>query len=393
MELDTDRLFARARPIAIGKTRRLLWLLLLMVVSFVWWANVAVLDEQVRAKAVLIVSSRSQLVQVVDGGTLKALHVQEGQLVKQGDLLAEMDHVRFEASSEEFRSKVLNFEANIARLNAELSGEEIVFSETVLSDRNLAQNQQELHFQRLRQQKQERSATEESLTLAEEELSLLNNLSRTGDAPYADILKLRRQIVEMRSGLNNRENEVRREAQAKLSDSQSQLDQAIQVLKQREEALSATFIAAPMSGTVKNVNVTTLGAVLNPGAELLQIVPSDDPILIEARVLSGNVAFLRAGLETNIKLDAYDFTVYGSLRGVVDYVSPDTIDADLAANEEPYYRVLISIESIPDRLSKREIVLIPGMTGAVEIITGMRTVAQYIMKPLRRGSAAALTEP
>jgi adhesin transport system membrane fusion protein len=393
MELDTDRLFARARPIAIGKTRRLLWLLLLMVVSFVWWANVAVLDEQVRAKAVLIVSSRSQLVQVVDGGTLKALHVQEGQLVKQGDLLAEMDHVRFEASSEEFRSKVLNFEANIARLNAELSGEEIFFSETVLSDRNLAQNQQELHFQRLRQQKQERSATEESLTLAEEELSLLNNLSRTGDAPYADILKLRRQIVEMRSGLNNRENEVRREAQAKLSDSQSQLDQAIQVLKQREEALSATFIAAPMSGTVKNVNVTTLGAVLNPGAELLQIVPSDDPILIEARVLSGNVAFLRAGLETNIKLDAYDFTVYGSLRGVVDYVSPDTIDADLAANEEPYYRVLISIESIPDRLSKREIVLIPGMTGAVEIITGMRTVAQYIMKPLRRGSAAALTEP
>lgn len=166
----------------------------------------------------------------------------------------------------------------------------------------------------------------------------------------------------------------------------------MQGLKQRQEALAATIITAPMSGAVKNVGVTTIGAVLKSGEELLQIVPSDEPLLIEARVYSKDVAFVRPGLHANVKLDAYDFTVYGSLAGEVVYVSPDTIDVDLKNNEDPYYRALVKINKIPERPSVDPLEIIPGMTATIEIITGHKTVAQYMLKPLRRGSAEALTE-
>lgn len=390
--LDRDRLFARTQPIDVTRSNRLLALLVLLVIAVVVWANIAIIDEQVRAQSEVIVSSRSQVVQAVDGGTLKVLHVREGQRVKQGDLLAELDQARFEASSAETRAKALSYRANVERLTAELSDQPLNFSQEVEQDTQLTSNQRALHQQRLRQQREQRNAIWASLKLAKEELALMERLAGTGDAPYNEILRLRRQVSELQAELANTANETRREAQAKLAEFQSQLNQTEQVLKQREEALQDTYIVAPMSGTVSNIDVTTIGAVLARGAELMQIVPSDDPLLIEARVQSGDVAFVRRGLPANIKLDAYDFTVYGSLKGTVSHISADTIDEDLEQNEQPYYRVLIEVDEIPQRFDSVDIELIPGMTGLVEIITGERTVAQYMLKPIRRGTAAALTE-
>lgn len=388
----SEQLFARARPVELGFAAHALWIIVAIASATIAWANWATLDEQVRATGEVIVSSRSQVVQAVDGGVLSVMQVKEGDTVVAGDVLAELDRVRFTASAEEMRAKTINLRANSARLVAELTGEALDFSKDVLEEPRLVKRQTDLHYRRLRQQREESESVQKSLVLANQELDALMDLASTGDASQSEVLNARRQVVDLQAELINRKNEYRRDAQEQLAANQSELEQATQVLKQRQEALAATIITAPMSGTVKNVGVTTIGAVLKSGDELMQIVPSDEPLLIEARIYSKDVAFVRPGLHSNVKLDAYDFTVYGSLSGEVVYVSPDTIDVDLKNNEDPYYRALVKIDKIPERPGVDPLEVIPGMTATIEIITGHKTVAQYMLKPLRRGSAEALTE-
>ncbi|WP_286695126.1 MULTISPECIES: HlyD family efflux transporter periplasmic adaptor subunit [Spongiibacter] len=390
--ISAEDLFSRSRPINIGAAGRMLWVMGLTVVASVAWANWAVLDEQVRASGEVIVSSRSQIVQVVDGGVLQSLNVKEGELVNAGDVLAELDRTRFAANAAETRSKVLDLTANVERLRAELNGTPLKFSDAVARESDLADRQKNLHTRRLRQQREERVSVKKSLRLAQEELSALQQLARTGDASQSEVLSARRQVVELTAELTNRQNEYRRDAQKELASTQAELEQTLQIYKQRQEALAATIIRAPMSGSIKNIRITTLGAVLKAGDELLQIVPSDEPLLIEVRIYSKDVAFVRPGLRANVKLDAYDSSIYGALEGEVVYVSPDTIDEDLRQNEDPYYRAQVKITQLPERKGIEPIEVIPGMTATAEIITGHRTVAQYILKPLRRGSAEALTE-
>ena len=390
--ISAEDLFSRSRPINIGAAGRMLWVMGLTVVASVAWANWAVLDEQVRASGEVIVSSRSQIVQVVDGGVLQSLNVKEGELVNAGDVLAELDRPRFAANAAETRSKVLDLTANVERLRAELNGTPLKFSDAVARESDLADRQKNLHTRRLRQQREERNSVKKSLRLAQEELSALQQLARTGDASQSEVLSARRQVVELTAELTNRQNEYRRDAQKELASTQAELEQTLQIYKQRQEALAATIIRAPMSGSIKNIRITTLGAVLKAGDELLQIVPSDEPLLVEVRIYSKDVAFVRPGLRANVKLDAYDSSIYGSLEGEVVYVSPDTIDEDLRQNEDPYYRAQVKITQLPERKGIEPIEVIPGMTATAEIITGHRTVAQYILKPLRRGSAEALTE-
>ncbi|MGB2254034.1 MAG: HlyD family efflux transporter periplasmic adaptor subunit [Spongiibacter marinus] len=390
--ISAEDLFSRSRPINIGAAGRMLWVMGLTVVASVAWANWAVLDEQVRASGEVIVSSRSQIVQVVDGGVLQSLNVKEGELVNAGDVLAELDRTRFAANAAETRSKVLDLTANVERLRAELNGTPLKFSDAVARESDLADRQKNLHTRRLRQQREERNSVKKSLRLAQEELSALQQLARTGDASQSEVLSARRQVVELTAELTNRQNEYRRDAQKELASTQAELEQTLQIYKQRQEALAATIIRAPMSGSIKNIRITTMGAVLKAGDELLQIVPSDEPLLIEVRIYSKDVAFVRPGLRANVKLDAYDSSIYGALEGEVVYVSPDTIDEDLRQNEDPYYRAQVKITQLPERKGIEPIEVIPGMTATAEIITGHRTVAQYILKPLRRGSAEALTE-
>ncbi|MEQ8798062.1 MAG: HlyD family type I secretion periplasmic adaptor subunit [Salinisphaeraceae bacterium] len=370
----------------------MIWLLVILLVSFTAWANWAELEEQVRTRGEIVASSGSQMVQAVDGGVLRNLYVQEGDTVMAGELLAELDRARFAASAAETRAKIINLRATVERLKAELAGRVPEFSDEVKQFQTLAQTQQNLYDRRTERLREERAAIRDTLNIALQELEALEALAETGDAAESEVLNARRRVSELRGELVNVRNKYRSEAQEQLANAQSELDQATQVLNQRQEALEATKVHAPMSGKIKDLAVNTIGAVLQSGDEIMQIVPSDDPLIVEARVSSGDVAFIRPGLEANVKLDAYDFTIYGSMRGEVTYVSPDTIDEDLERDEEPYYRVLIEITKMPKQRGPEAVEVIPGMTATIEIITGKRTVAQYLLKPVLRGSAAALHE-
>jgi adhesin transport system membrane fusion protein len=390
MDLAT-RLFARAQPLQVKRSYQLTVLIALVLLVASAWASWATLDEQVRAPGTVIVSSRSQVIQVVDGGVLRKLHVREGSTVKAGDLLAELDTVRFAASTDEIKAKVISLRAAIERAEAELDERPLKFSKEVLAYPDIVNSQRELYNRRRQLQAQELSGLQQSLKLAKQQLDLIEQLAKTGDASFSEVLKARQQVNDTQSMITNKHNGYRQEAQADLAKNNADLEQSEQVLTQRRQALDSTRLRAPMSGVVKNVRITTMGAVLKPGDELMQIVPSDEPMLIEAKVKSSDVAFIRVGLHANVKLDAYDYTIYGSLKGHVSYISADTIEEDLKRDEEPYYRVHIQIDEIPKE-HRDKIDVIPGMTAKVEIITGERTVAQYLLKPLRRVGSEALVE-
>jgi adhesin transport system membrane fusion protein len=368
-----------------------MWALVFFIAGSALWAHFAKLEEQIRAPGKVIVSSRSQIVQAVDGGVLKKLFVKEGDQVKAGDLIAELDPARFQASNDEVRAKVIGLRANIVRLEAEMSDKDLKFPAEIQAYPDIVSAQRDLHDRRAQSQREELASIEQSLQLATLELNSLERLAAGGDAARTEVLRARRQVSELQGNATNKRNAYRQDAQTELAKNQADLEQAEQVLAQRNEALQSTKIRAPMSGAVKNVKITTLGAVLKAGDEILQIVPSDDPLIVEAKVKSGDVAFIRPGLHANVKLDAYDYTVYGSLKGHVSYVSPDTIDEELKRDEQPYYRVLIQIDEVPTDASK-PLEVIPGMTAITQIITGERTVMAYLLKPLRRISGEALTE-
>jgi adhesin transport system membrane fusion protein len=359
--------------------------------SFWVWAQWAELEEQVQTKGRVIASSRSQTVQAVDGGVLRSLHVREGSIVKEGQVLASLDPVRFESRVEEMRAQKLSLLARSARLDAELTDKALVFPPAVQRQLQLVEEQEALYMRRREQLEQAQSAIRRSLALANAELNSIQQLANSGDAGTSEVLRAKREVSDLRGQLTNELNQYREQAQAEKAKAFSELEQVSEVLKQRQEALTATEIRAPMDGNVKSISVFTHGAVLAPGDEIMQIVPTGEPMLVEARLSSVDVAFIRRGMPANIKLEAYDFSIYGSIKGQVNYISPDVIDKNLGRDEDPYYRVLITLNKYT-RPQSEGLEIIPGMSATTEIITGSRTVAQYVLKPLLRGSAAALTE-
>lgn len=388
----SDRLLDRLPPLTVKRLDVLLITCVAMLVVFSAWAVIARIEEQIRAPGTVIASSRSQVVQVVDGGSLKVLHVKEGDAVKAGDLIAELDPVRFQASNEEIAAKVASLEANLQRLDAELTERPLVFSQELARHTDILQSQVALHRKRRQAQQEELEALGQSAVLAEEELEALVKLAEAGDAGKSEVLKARRQLNDLRAQATNKRNAFRQEAQLELAKTRAELDQTQQVLTQRSEALQSTYLRAPMAGIVKNVRMTTRGAVLKAGDELLQIVPSDDPLIIEAKVAPADVAFLRRGLPANVKLDAYDYTLYGSLKGKVVYISPDTLEEETRGEMRPYYRVHIQTDGNSPK-DRKALDVRPGMTASVEIITGERSIANYVLKPLRRTVDEALHEP
>lgn len=387
-----DRLLQRLAPLTLRRNDALLVSCSALLVVAALWAALAHVEEQIRAPGTVIASSRSQVVQSVDGGTLKALHVKEGDTVRAGDLIAELDPVRFQASSEEIAAKVAALQAGIVRGEAELSGRPLVFGPALARFPDIVQAQSALHHKRLQAQQEELQALEQSAVLAQEELEALTRLAEAGDAGRSEVLRARRQLNDLRAQATNKRNAFRQEAQQELAKARTELAQTEQVYTQRSEALQSTYLRAPMAGVVKNVRLTTRGAVLKAGDELLQIVPSDDPLVIEAKVAPADVAFLRQGLRASVKLDAWDYTLYGALDGRVVYISPDTLEEDLRRDEKPYYRVHVQTagNAPPGR---QPLDVRPGMTATVEIITGERSIANYLLKPLRRTADEALHEP
>ena len=366
-----------------NQPKKVLWLIVIILIIFTVWASVSEIDSIARAQGQVIASSRTQIIQSSDGGVIEEMLVREGDAVKKGDILVRLDKTKVEASYLEAKSRWMALKAQQVRLNAEIAGGQPKFPPELKDYAQFRENQILLLKKRRIAFEQDIQNLEQMHTLAKKELKLSMPLLKTGDVSMAEILKLQRQVADFDAQIINKRNKYFQDIQAELSKVSEDLSSTEQLLAQRKDQLDHMELRAPGNGIVKNVRVTTLGGVIKPSEEVMQIVPIEDNLVIEARVKPSDVAFLKLGLKTNVKIDAYDYTVYGALKGKLIFISPDTITEDLKQGELAYYRIQVQTEGKkftgrPDQ----NLEIQPGMTATVEIKIGENTIFNYLMKPV-----------
>ncbi len=373
--------------------RWVVWLAAAVVLIFGLWARWAVLDQITRASGSVIASSKTQVIQSMDGGTIQALHVKEGDTVDAGQVLVQFDKTRPEAGYLEYRAKMAALTAAVTRLQAEVLGGTPKFPELVKAYPDIEQAQTQLFNKRQSAIREEIQALQGMIDLSQKELAMTEPLLKSGDVSLTDVLRLQRQVADLKAQQANRKNKYFQDSQTELSKAQEDLAGVEQTMAQRKSQLDLTELRAPVRGVVKNVRITTQGGVVRPGDEVMQIVPLEDDLVVQARVAPSDIAFLKIGQTATVKIDAYDYTVYGDLSGKLTYISPDTLTEDLKQGEQPYYRVMVRTDG--RRFSARpdeQLDIQPGMTATIEVKTGQRTVLQYLLKPVVKTLSQSLGE-
>jgi membrane fusion protein, adhesin transport system len=383
-----------SRRVEIPSSKILFLTCTLVIASFCAWAFWAKIDIIVRAPGSVVASSRNQIIQAADGGTIKDILVKEGDHVRRGQKLVVFEQVKSQSSYLEGLAKFASLKATIVRLNAEILGSEPKFPGELNKYPEIVLNHQTLFKKRQSAIKSDIATLEKSRGLANDELAMNLPLLKTGDVSKSEILRLERQVVEIEGKIASIKNKYSQDTQNELSRAQEDLETVQQVLVQRRDQFVKTVIDSPMDGVVRNVRITTRGGVARAGEEIMQIVPTDDNLVLMVKVQTSDIAFVKPGLSATIKMDAYDYSIYGSLSGVVTYISADAINDEVRSNnEKPYFKVLVKATG-KNYLGKaaESIKIQPGMTGTVEIKTGSKPVWKYLTKPLSKTLSESLGE-
>lgn len=383
----------------LGEPRRnrgpsMMVLLACGLLLFGGWAALFELDQAVRAQGQVISNARTQSIQAVDGGVLAELRVVEGQQVQVGEVVAVLEKSRAQAGFEESRDKVAALQIALARAQAEARMQPPVFGEAFHAYPEFVRAQQNLYQQRRRSLDEDVGATSQSLAMAREELAMTEALLRDGDVSRLEALRARRQVAELEARITTARNKYRQDASAEAAKLQEDLASVSSKMTERRNILDHTELNAPVAGVVKFLRVTTIGGVLRGGDELMQIAPTDEDLIIEAKVNPSDVGQLSLGLPVSVKVDAFDYAVYGMLQGELIYISPDTLSEQGPGGQtQIYYRVKVQLpRAQPHNPKARDIVVKPGMTVSIDIRTGTRTVLNYLAKPVFKAFGGALIE-
>lgn len=367
----------------MSSSRQVIGLTAFALVGLIAWASLAEIDQVSRASGQFIPSGRVQILQSTDGGVISAINVKEGDRVLKGQVLVLLDRARLAAAVDEGKAKVASFKAVKARIEAELFDKTLLFPDDVRDFPDFVANQRQLFVKRRAAQTQDIASLRRMLGLVQQELTMNQPLLNYGDVSRSEVLRLERSVAEIEGQISARQNKYLQDLQAEYAKVEEELVTAEQTLKQRLEGLSDTELEAPTDGIVKNVRLTTIGGVLRPSDEVLQIVPTGEELIVEAKVSPSDIAYVRIGQAASVKLDAYDSSVFGSADGTVSYISPDTIAEQKAGGEQVYYRVHIRVDTRKMRPRAGEKIEIqPGMTATTEILTGHNTILKYLLKPL-----------
>jgi adhesin transport system membrane fusion protein len=397
------------------------------------WADNAILDEVTRGDGKVIPSSQVQVIQNLEGGILKELLVGEGDIVEKGQILLRIDDTGYSSRAGEIESNYLNLMGTIARLEAEAKGTAITFPAELLAERkdisireqnlfNARQAELQSQIGILRQQSQQRSQEikeingklqqfRSSLALANEEKEITEPLVKKGIVPKVQFLKLKREINELQGQIsasklslprvegaikeaNQRIEEkvlnFRSMASQELSAVKAEYEAARQAILGIEDRVARTDVRSPVTGEVKDLKISTIGGVVKPGQDIIEIVPIDDTLLVEARIRPADIAFLRPGQEATVKITAYDYSIYGGLPAKLERISADTIIDEQSG--ESFYQIIVRTDQNFLQRGENTYPIIPGMIASVDTLTGHKTVLDYILKPLLKTRDTALRE-
>jgi membrane fusion protein, adhesin transport system len=357
------------------------------------WASIGKIDQVTRAQAQIIAADRTQLIQSSDGGVLTQLHVKEGDPVKAGQLLATLQKERAAAAVSDSSAKVAALNITLARLHAEVYGKPLVFDEALMAYSDYIRNQTDLYNKRQTAFKDDINALERILSLAEDELRINRQLEASGDVSRAEILRLQRSVADIKAQLAGKRNKYFQDAQAEMTKAQEELSTQTEQLRDRSQVLEHTELTAPVDAVVNNIKVSTLGGVVRAGETVMELLPTGDNLIAEAKIPPTDIAFVAVGQDASVKLDAYDSSVFGGLRGKVTYISSDVLTEETRQGPLMYYRVRIRITGTEFKGDKaNEIQIRPGLTSTVEIKAMERTVLSYLTKPLTKTLSQSLGE-
>ncbi|ACQ92877.1 type I secretion membrane fusion protein, HlyD family [Tolumonas auensis DSM 9187] len=433
------------------RAKLLLWsCFLFFIVAFIWaaWAE---LDEVTRGDGKVIPSKQLQVIQNLEGGIVKEIFAREGQMVEEGQELLRIDDTRFRSDFGEKQQELISVQGDVARLRAEIAsisvsndtslpwreqavineqpiifpeGYEAISPENVARQKNALQaninnlnNQLVIMGQQIEQKENEILEINSkirtlgrSVGLAGREVAINRPLVKEGIVSQIDLLKMQRQLNDMQGELENarlllpKQNSLLREsilkrkdvalqfrvdAQKEMEEKQSRLSQLNEGQIGLKDRVSRTSVTSPVKGTIKTLKVNTVGGVVQPGMDIVEIVPTEDTLLIEAKVLPKDIAFLRPGLKAMVKFTAYDFTIYGGLDGKLEHISADSIQDDKGNS---FYLVRVRTDRSFLGSDAEPLPIIPGMMATVDIVTGKKSVLEYLMKPILRAKQSALRE-
>ena len=419
------------------RARQVTWLASGLIVCVLVWALFAQLDQVVVAQGQMIPTRTVQKIQSLEGGILKSMLVEEGQMVEAGQPLLELDDTRFRASVEEAGQSIRGLEAAQARLQAELASVAIDNGDVLVSPVPMAepatpspgweseraalagrlaslqgrlfQADRRVEQQRQIQQEAQRNlrTQQQSLALQRQDLQALESAVNDGVLPISEFRQAKRDQVALKGEVDRASLQIaqygaalqqaiaerrsiaaefRAESQAELIEVETRLAQAQEKQPALQDQLTRTTMVAPLRGIVKNIAFRSLGGVIRPGEAIMEIVPVEDALIAEARVSPKDIAWVKAGLDTQVKFSAYDFTSHGGMPGQVEYVSADVLRDE---EDNPYYRVKVALQG----LSQPDQPIMPGMQVTIDIMTGKRTVMSYWLKPLLRARQTAMREP
>ncbi len=375
----------------------LVWVTASTLLVAIIWAGLFSLDEITRGQGKIIPLSREQVIQSLDSGVLSEMLVREGDLVEKDQVLLQMDDARSGAGYREANEKFLSLLATATRLRAEASNSELKFPPQLNNEPQWIKQETQTYKARKQALAESIEAVDASLAAITREIALTEPLVKGGVMSEVELLRLKRQQAELMGQRAERKNRYLTDASNELTRVSSELSQTKENASAREDAYLHTTIKSPMKGVVKNVQVTTIGGVIQAGSPILEIVPTEDEMMVEAYVKPADVAFLKVGQKAVVKLSAYDFNKYGGLEGELEHLSPDTLKderqqrkpgATPADMEEGYYRILVRIKDTNLVRNGKKIEPTPGMTATVEIRTGQKTVLEYLFRPLQNVTQA-----
>ena len=366
-------------------------LFFLFLVVFVVWAYNSPVEEVTRGNGNIIPSSREQVIQSLDPGIVTEIMVKEGDMVEKDQILMKLDDTRSSAVLRESEAKVANLEATIARLKAEAYGTKLSFPDSVSPE--LRRREIAAYKARRQVMVDAINGLSQSKAALDREIAITAPLVSEGYVSEVELLRMRRDSADLATQISERRNRYKADANNELLQAESELAQSKENVAMRADPVERSQIRAPMRGIVKGIKVTTIGGVVNAGEDIMQIVPVDDKLLVEAYIRPQDIAFIRAGQPALVKVSAYDYSIYGGLEGKVTLVGADTVSNSMQnrANDlkldpnQVYYRVLIQTEnnSLKDKNGK-PMPIIPGMVATVDIKTGEKTIFQYLIKPITR---------
>jgi len=368
-------------------------LLAMALLVFALWSTQSEMDQTVRSSGQVIAVARNQIIQAADGGVLTQLLVSEGQAVQAGQVVAKLESTRSEAGFQEIQAKLTALQAARMRAYAESSGELLTFDEKFDARGQFKLAQEQIYKQKKQGLNEDLALLNSSLLLSEEELRISQSLFKSGDLSQIELMKSQRQLHESQGRILTLKNKYLQDAKLELVRLEEEISSNQFKLNERQSLLDHSVLTTPVAGIVKVIRINTVGGVLRAGDELMQISPTESGQVIEAKINPSDIGELKVGLPVSVKLDAFDFSVYGMLNGNLSHISSDTLtESGANGSLQTYYRIQVELAPMPvsDRIKPTD--LKPGMTASLDIRTRSRSVWQYLSKPIQKAFSGALHE-